>query len=385
MKVRYFIILFIIVILGCKDEISLNSVDNRTFLVVEGLITNEPGPYSIKLSLSSSLDKPQFIPYTDCAITIYDNNGNTDLLTEKEPGIYYTSDGGIKGIAGNEYKITIVTSEGKEYYTDFQGMKENIGIDSLYAQYTEQEVLGIPYGVPAYQFFVNTEIAPNRDNYFLWTITEAYEYDIDREIQYIETLDQWGRMIVILHDTTYDAFKTCWKIMNLGNIFTGKTSNLSIPVINNQPLHTVTTETKKLTKSYGIVVNQYIIDEQAYVYWNNIQKQSSDVNFINSTQPLPIRGNIKNANEKDDIVLGYFTVASVSRKKEFVNALVGPFYYSKCIVITDKEGIGNFKERYGPPWFFVENENGSIGITYPDCIDCRTDGGYTEKPDFWVD
>lgn len=385
MKIHCFILLFIIVIHGCKDEISLNSEDNRTFLVVEGLITNEPGPYLIKLSLSSSINKPQFIPYTDCSITIFDNNGNSDLLVEKEPGIYYTSDGGIKGIVGNEYKITIVAPDGKEYYTDFQEMKENIGIDSLYAQYTEQEVLGIPYGVPAYQFFIDTEIAPNKENYFLWTITETYEYNIDKEIQYIETVDQWGQLIIILHDTTYTKFETCWKTMNVGNIFTGKTSNLSIPVITNQPLHIVTTETKKLTKRYGIIANQYIIDEQAYVYWNNIQKQSSDVNFINSTQPLPIRGNVKNTNDKEDIVLGYFTVASVSREKLFVNALTGPFYYSKCIVIIDEEGIVNLKERYGPPWFFVENDNGIVGITYPDCIDCRTDGGYLEKPDFWED
>ncbi|MGE0088025.1 MAG: DUF4249 domain-containing protein [Bacteroidales bacterium] len=385
MKVRYFIILFIIVILGCKDEIPLNSVDNRTFLVVEGLITNEPGPYLIKLSSSSALSKPQFIPYTDCSITIYDNNGNSDLLTEKEPGIYYTSDDGIKGIVGNEYKITIVAPDGNEYCTDFQAMKENIGIDSLYAQYTEQEVLGIPYSVPAYQFFIDTEIAQNRESYFLWTITEAYEYDVDREIQYIETLDQWGRSIIILHDTTYTAFRTCWKIMNLGNVFTGKTNNLNTPVINHQPLHVVTTETKKLTKRYGIVVNQYIIDEQAYVYWNNIQKQSSDVNFINSTQPLTIRGNIKNVDIEEDIVLGYFTVASVSREKLFVNALAGPFYYSKCIVVIDEEGIVNFKEKIGPPWFFVESDNGVVGITYPDCIDCRTDGGSIEKPNFWID
>ena len=35
-------------------------------LVVDGMITNKPGPYTIRLSISAPIDSAEFIPYPDC-------------------------------------------------------------------------------------------------------------------------------------------------------------------------------------------------------------------------------------------------------------------------------------------------------------------------------
>ena len=380
MRAYYFMVVLIIATLACKEEVQLDSQNNKNLLVVEGLITNLPGPYIIKLSLSSSIEKPMIIPYSGCTITLIDNLGNSELLTEKTPGNYYTAESGMQGTIGNGYSISIVTPDGKTLKTDFQVLKDTIGIDSAYAEYVEKELLGYVYDVPALQFFINTKISSVPDNYFLWTMTETYEYDIDHPILYYE--NKWGDKI--FYDTTYNVFKTCWAVENVKYIYTGKTNNLNNPQIIHQPLHIVTTETKKLTKKYGVLIYQYVIDEQAYNYWQYIEKQSADNDYLFSSQPYAIKGNVKNIDNQDEMVLGYFTVASISQKKLFVNALNGPFYYSTCVVITDKAAIAEYIKNHEAPFFFVENDQGMVGLTYPDCIDCRKAGGYLEKPDLWI-
>ena len=119
------------------------------------------------------------------------------------------------------------------------------------------------------------------------------------------------------------------------------------------------------------------------MYWQAIEEQILNENFLVSNQPYNIVGNLKNINNNSDLVYGYFTVASLSQKRIFVNRLNGPFYYSLCLIITDPDAIAEFKRKYDPPYFWVESPEGKLGIIYPRCVDCRTDGGVLNRPDFW--
>jgi hypothetical protein len=175
----------------------------------------------------------------------------------------------------------------------------------------------------------------------------------------------------------YENLYRCWKTQNVGYIITGNTSNLSIPKISNQPLHFVGTNTKKLQERYSLNLIQYSIDENAYYFWKSIEDQTSQENFLISNQPYNIIGNVKNINNPDESVYGYFTVASVSKKRIFVDRPNTPFYYVKC-AIMDEAPVPY-------PEFYVTDETGKTGQVIEDCIDCRSQGGEPLKPDFWID
>jgi hypothetical protein len=377
------ILLFIAVItIGCKDQFLLDSKMNQKLLVVDGKITNEKGPYTIKLSLTSNVDAPQNIPFTGCSVTLFDNMGKSELLTEDQPGNYVTAIDGIQGVIGNEYRISIITAEGKEYETDFQKMKDIIEIDSVYTEFYTYSHIDYPFGLPGYKFFLDTRTTTTTDNFFLWNMIETFEYDVDYSLLYIQDRD--GDHITT--NPRYDSIETCWKTQNVRYIATGKTSNLIIPQIIKQELYFVSTESKRLSKRYSVEVNQYIIEEQAYYYWKEIEKQISNQNFLVTTQPYNIRGNIRNTENLDELILGYFTVASVSKKRIFVNRPIAPFYFTRCFVLTDPAAIKEYKRTHGPPYYYVELDNGDPGlITYLSCLDCRNEDGVLKKPDFWID
>jgi hypothetical protein len=375
-----YIILFSISLLtvSCKEEISLKKINYNPILVVDGMITNEPGPYIIKLSQSRSLDKYGVIPYENCIVTIQENTGISEELEEIEPGIYTTKENGMIGKIGNKYSISIISPEDKEYISDYQELLEPIEIQSFYSELIYLEDLNYtPNGLPGYQFYVNTKDVTSTDNYFLWQMVETYHYTADYILHSIGYRD--GTLYVMFNELPqYDNIYNCWKTQNVKYIYVGQTNNLNINKIIRQPLHFVGTDTRRLMIRYSVLLNQYTIEEEAYVYWNDIEKQISDENILAASQPYNISGNIHNVDNTNETIYGFFTVASINQKRLFVDRPHTPFYYETCIVDT-------IPGHNPPPHYYALIDENSTGEVKESCIDCRSKHGITVKPDFWID
>ncbi|NOQ24102.1 MAG: DUF4249 family protein [Bacteroidales bacterium] len=374
-KTKYFLLIFAIILLGCKDEFLLETTNYKPIMVVDGMITNEPGPYTIKLSLDSPLPLEEKVCLKGCTISLYENTDKSEVLTETEPGIYVTSADGIQGIVGNNYSISILTPEGKEYNSEPQEMKVPIGIDSIYAELIKLEKEDYPFGLPGYQFYTDTKTTSNQESYFLWNMIETYQYTADFRLHSVWTGD--SLLLMSLGSLPeYENNYRCWKTQNPGYIFTGKTSNLTFPKISRQPLHFVGTDSRRLQERYSLLLKQYSIEEKAYYYWKSIEDQISQDNFLVASQPYNITGNVKNTNNSKESVYGYFTVASVTQKRIFVDRPNNAFYYQICIVC---QNCGP------PPWFYISIDERMAGKAYERCIDCTSKGGKIIKPDFWID
>jgi len=376
------VVLFSILLLtlNCKEEVFLNKNNYSPILTVDGMITNEPGPYIIKLSMSKPLDAYGKIPYQNCIVTIYENSGISEELEEIEPGIYASKEDGIRGEIGNKYSISIISPEGKEYNSDYQELLEPIEIQSFYSKFIYLEDLDYaPYGLPGHQFYVDTKLASNPNSYLLWTMIETYKYNADYILYSV--FDGHDMLYVHLNELPeYENIYYCWKTQNVKFVFAGRTGNLDIPKITKQPLHFVGTDSRRLMDRYSIILNQYSIGKEAYDYWNDIEKQISDENIIATSQPHNIYGNVLNVNNPNELVYGFFTVASVNKKRIYVDRPRTPFYYEICYVDWDGSALP-------PPLFYVlyDQAIGGLGEVLEPCIDCRSKHGVTVKPDFWID
>lgn len=375
----------IILFIGCKEEFPVVSLSEEKILVIEGGITNNPGPYSIRLSLTSPIEQPfkvQKIPYQGCKITILEKGGNSELLTESEPGVYQTASGGIQGQAGKEYGVSVITPEGKVYETGFERMEEAVDIDSVYAELIIREDLDYVYGLPGIQFYVDTEVPQDRETYFLWNLIETYKYEADYKfyalfyfgIFYYQSLD--ADSIAMITGLNYDTLYTCWGNEYVGDYYIGKTSNLAVSAISRQPLHFVSTASKKLSIRYSILLQQYSIGKEAYYFWKNIKEQITEENFLYTKQPYNVAGNLKNKNNPEELVFGYFTVASVTTKRIYINRPNTTFYFTKGFISTEPPKT--------QPIYIILSED-KMGYIHKDCVDCRTEGGTIKRPEFWID
>ena len=355
-------------------------------LVVDGMISNQPGPCFIQLSYSSLLRYDEVEPVQGCEVIISDNTGNLETLFEFEPGVYKTSNPDVQGIVGRQYKLVIYTPDEKIYESPFQELKEAVRIDTVYAHLEKRHSPETTYDLAGFQFYVSSEIAPEDTNYFFWKLEQTYEYNANYTAN--QMFD--GQY----HHVTYPAFNyTCWKTESITKIFTYNTSRLSEARIQDLPLHYVTTETKELSKKYSVLVKQLTLSKEAYNYWNSLQEQIEGQGSLYDKQPYQIRGNMVNVNDPNEAVLGYFFAAGSDEKRIFVDRPTGVHFHfsTTCGYVT--EGLRNALYQARSQWpvylMRIYSEGGSPGaLALPNnqsCVDCRKSGGSVMKPAFWED
>lgn len=125
----HYITAFIICMCACKKVITVNLKNAIPQIVIQGNITNETGPYTIKITKTVTYTSDNiFPPVTGAAVSIKDNTINTtDALIETAPGIYSTSI--LQGVQGHTYTLT-VTAE-KKTYTASSTMPQQILLDGV--------------------------------------------------------------------------------------------------------------------------------------------------------------------------------------------------------------------------------------------------------------
>jgi hypothetical protein len=120
------IILLGLILLGlssCSEEFDFEFEEQEALLVVEGCITNQAGPYYVRLTQSlSEVVKPDYSfsfsspekPVTDAVVRISDDIGNSESLRYigKREGMYPENEGwyvveNLQGVVGRTYTLAI--------------------------------------------------------------------------------------------------------------------------------------------------------------------------------------------------------------------------------------------------------------------------------------
>lgn len=180
-------ILFTVLLLfgSCVDRIDIPvlGVDSGE-LIVDGLITDEPGPYTVKLTKAIKIDDSRQVgePIYAKKITLFDNAGNDEVLEQTGNGIYQTKPGGIQGVIGREYFIRIETYDGNIIESLPDRMDPVGEVDSIYYEFESHQPVDAPteYG---YRIFIDAHNAPGSDQYLRWKFTGTYV---------VETLPQYN-------------------------------------------------------------------------------------------------------------------------------------------------------------------------------------------------
>jgi hypothetical protein len=94
-------------LVSCQKVINIDLNSASPQLVVEAVISDNPGPYMVKLSKSVSFNEISEIPSVSGAIVeVSDSAGISETLTEIHPGLYQASL--IEGVPGHKYRLSII-------------------------------------------------------------------------------------------------------------------------------------------------------------------------------------------------------------------------------------------------------------------------------------
>jgi hypothetical protein len=145
-------------------------------------------------------------------------------------------------------------------------------------------------------------------------------------------------------------------------------------------------------KRYSINVEQQVLTADAYAYWLNLYKTTEDVGGLFDPLPGQVNGNIRNENDPDEVVVGFFGAGNVTKKQIFVTeddllddyaTYQHPYCQLDTILVEFIPQLPSstllYSAIYSPSGLaIVAFTSGSSN-----CLDCRSYGGVTTKPDFW--
>lgn len=378
MITRIWVIWLLLVSLSsCVEEFQPKLDDTDPLLVIDGKITNQPGPYTIKLSRSTGLDIQDVEVVSGADVRIQEENSGEVLLEEIAPGSYQTEANALQGQIGKSYKLKI-NIQGEEYESDYELLKKPTAIAFVEPRFEYQATFAAPEEVPGFQFYITTDQSTFKEDYYLWKLEGTYKYHSSLLIHYVYNGS-------FQEFENHDTLHTCYKTYDIGGVFTAGTENLNVAQVVDKALYFLPAVDDRLSVRYSLLTTQYSLSKEAYEFWKQVEIQSAGGESLYTTQPYQIRGNVRNVNNADEAVLGYFTVAGVSQNRVFVDKpYEANIFMEDCV--PDPMGlmiIYDLPPEYWP--IYLPGGEDGLGWVEPECMDCQLLGGYLEKPSFWID
>ncbi len=128
MKNLLIIIFSLFLINSCEKEVDLDLENQSGQIVIEGNVTDQAGPYKVRITRSVSFTQSnQYPAIEDAQVFLSDNTGQSEKLLYVGNGIYQTST--FTGKSGRTYTLKI-QAEGNEYISTSK-MPEAVAFEGL--------------------------------------------------------------------------------------------------------------------------------------------------------------------------------------------------------------------------------------------------------------
>ena len=350
------LVLFIALIFigSCIDRLNYTapSIYTKNVIVVDGSITDEPGPYRIRLTNPIKVDGAiAYSSFTEQAVsvrrvTLSDDVGNSEELEEINKGIYQTKPDGMRGAIGRSYSIRIETFDDKIFESTPDKMEPVGAVDSIYYEFEAFQSQD-PLSTYGYRVYIDAHDTPGGDNYVRWKFTGTYV---------VETLPQYklagasgpptncpspapypcsgwslvnGRLkkgTYKLNDSThlyeYQGYFDCtccrcWvtqsedqpHVSNKQFVENGKFHKIEVGFV---PINYYT-----FFEKYRIEVQQMSLSQTAFYYWRAFQTQERASGSLFQPVTGKIPTNLSEINGSE--VLGIFYASAVKKKQIYLD------------------------------------------------------------------
>ena len=383
MKQWFCYITLLLVLFGCKEKyVAANISSGKNLLVVEGFINVGSGAVTtIILSRVTDLPDPVNRYESNAKLEIQSKAGSVFTLTARGNGVYTSAALNLPG--SESYRLHIITSDKKEYFSDYAIAKSAPDIKGISAERTTDG--GI-------RLYTDSRITASDSRYYQWKTEETWEIHSSMESSYRFIKNNAGTIIDAVptgpRRLPNDSIKKCWSTQNSTNILVGNLERFTTDSIH-EPLVTIPPNSPKLAIMYSINIKQYALSHPAYLYLDAMRKNTEQLGSIFDAQPSDLNGNIHCISNPSEQVIGYVDVIQEKAKRFFIKAaeIPGGWVYNQGCMQMHVDSIVGLLAYPGylplnetiPP---ARSDWITVDFGTATCVDC-TLSGTNIKPTFW--
>ncbi|MEQ8472048.1 MAG: DUF4249 family protein [Marinoscillum sp.] len=321
---------------ACVEPISFELPNASEQIVIEGIITDQPGPYEVKISKGIDLnsDTLRVSPVTGASVVLHNDQGESEEFEETGPGIYQTS-GIIQGEVGHLYHITLETTEGHQYQSEpdiLEPVGEILGIDIEFESRTVLADFG-EVQADVLKVFVDADGAGQ--SYTRWKFTGIFRIEtfpgehVTDNPPYtpfkdpfpcsgyiVSESDLWeGGKLVKVGDCECCE---CWVYVYEQKPQLSTSQLVKDGLYRHVKVGEIGITSQAFHDKYLIEIEQMSLSKTAYDFFNLIKAQKEGADNIFQPSFGEIIGNVKASNPNNPVV-GLFWATSISTSHRFVS------------------------------------------------------------------
>lgn len=328
-KLRLVGLLF--VILGfnsCVEQIEFElEKTERERLIVSGTLTNLNEPQVVFLSETTSQarkplladeenriftlnDRPR--PVQGAQVTLVSENGPSWFYRESKPGRYELNGFNGSSVSGG-FHLEISVGN-RVYRSKSQSFAEAIGKDNLSFSFERTRLEDNP---DAAQVLIQTEVTlPEQvgDYYLRWIVDEAYYWDLTF---FPNPFNVPPPPCIVF------GFPDPERITLVNGDLLNRPGGKSTQIVAKRLVD------QSFLSRHFFNVRQLSIAKESYDYWRRVRELVNNTGSVFDSPPAPIQGNLYNVNDPDEVVLGYFEVATAKVSRIYTTFADVPFFLEK--------------------------------------------------------
>ena len=234
-------------------------------------------------------------------VTVEGKDNTTRQLTMNGDGIYTSPN--LNLVLNQEYRLRIVTANGKEYLSEYVIAKQTPLIDSISFRQNDKGV----------QIYVTTHDNANDTRYYLWSYDETWEIRT-----YYFSKYKYVNDTVVSKRFRWTTYLLVGSMAISHDILIGSSASYQTDTIPEAPLNFIGNGDEKLAVRYSILVKQYALDKKGYEFYEMMKKNTESLGTIFDAQPSEIKGNISSVSDPKEPVIGNISATTIEEKRIFI-------------------------------------------------------------------
>lgn len=341
----------LLLLLACVDPIDFEVPPAFEQIVVEGQITDKPGPYSVKISRAVSVSEQAQTPgpVTGAQVTLFNDEGASEPLVDQGNGLYLTS-GAMQGRVGHRYHIRIEV-DGKVFESE-PDLLNPVGEVTAIRYEFEARTKTLPYGEfkdDVFNIYIDSDAGPAQEKFVRWRFTGTYKVLTNPELHETLALEYWyktplpcsGYVVVPfipggrLEKRSECTCCTCWanhyepapQLSDTQFVEGGKFNNIKVGEV---PINSAS-----FYDRYLVHVEQISLSQAAFDFFRLVRAQKEGALSLFQPPSAEIKGNVSAIGNSTPVV-GLFYASAITSKVIFLKSDVVPYNLPPIDFSTDE-------------------------------------------------
>jgi Domain of unknown function (DUF4249) len=358
------IALSLLILSSCVEEYNTTPNLKAEVLIVDGLITNQLKADTIEINYSKAIGADiEISPVIGCKIQVIVDGGLAYDLKEATEGKYYTPKN-FRGQTGKGYQLKLTTPNGEVYESTVEKMHKVPPIQQVYDVFDPKAILNVTTSKyrAANNVYLNVQDPASENNNYFWRYRFFEKLEVCKTCEhgylYPDGLTCFREDPNIFVPNPLPPFYDYFCDGNCWDIIYGKTVNIFSDVNTNGQVikGQLIAQIPFFSYTNGVVVEikQYNLSTEGYRFYKLLDLQGQKTGSLTDAPPSAIVGNIRNVNNSNEVVVGFFGASEVSIYNYYVDR---------------SKNTGNAEFYLGREQF---PEVGKTDIPFAKCIESRT-------------